>query len=73
MGIELYLDGVLIGTRATRMKLSDIEDVNDWLGQSQFTQDGNFAGTYTEFRIYGQALSACALRATLASGPDLLP
>jgi len=72
-GFELYLDGVLVGTRATRMKLSDIDDVNDWLGQSQYSQDPNFAGTYTEFRIYGQALSACALRATLASGPDLLP
>jgi hypothetical protein len=56
------------------MKLSDIEDVNDWLGQSQFQQDkSNFGGTYTEFRIYGQALSACALRATLTAGPDSLP
>jgi hypothetical protein len=70
---ELYLDGELLGTRATSMKLSDIDDVNDWLGQSQFTPDGNFGGTYAEFRIYAQALSACALRATLAAGPDLLP
>jgi hypothetical protein len=73
-GVELYLDGALLGTRATRLKLSDIEDVNDWLGQSQFSQDkSNFAGTYTEFRIYGQALSVCALRQTLRKGPDLLP
>jgi hypothetical protein len=73
-GVALYLDGDLIGTRATRMKLSDIEDVNDWLGQSQFLQDKyNFAGTYTEFRIYGSALSFCALRQTVLKGPDLLP
>jgi hypothetical protein len=73
-GVELYLDGSLLGTRPTRLKLSDIEDVNDWLGQSQFTQDkSNFAGTYTEFRIYGQALSACALQQTLSKGPDSLP
>ncbi len=73
-GVELYLDGELLGVRATRMKLSDIEDVNDWLGQSQFAQDkSNFGGTYTEFRIYGQALSACALGATRTAGPDLLP
>jgi hypothetical protein len=71
--VELYLDGVLLGRRTTGLKLSDIEDVNDWLGQSQFAQDKNFAGTYTEFRIYGQALSVCALQQTLSKGPDLLP
>lgn len=70
---ELYLDSQLLGTRATAMKLSDIEDVNDWLGQSQFLPDNNFGGTYTEFRIYRQALSACALEATLTAGPDSLP
>jgi hypothetical protein len=71
--LELLLDGVLLGIRPTRMKLSDIDDVNNWLGQSQFSADANFGGTYLEFRIYGQALSACALTSLLSAGPDSLP
>ncbi len=69
----LYLDGELLGTRATTMKLADIDDVNNWLGQSQFSQDNNLVSTFTEFRIYNQVLSACALSASLRAGPDALP
>jgi hypothetical protein len=71
--IELYVDGVLLGVRAIAFNLSQIEDVNNWLGMSQWSQDNNYAGMYDEFRIYGDALSACAIATTNAAGPNSLP
>ena len=37
-------------------EFQSIEDINNWLGRSQFSADAFFDGTYNEFRIYDGAL-----------------
>jgi Concanavalin A-like lectin/glucanases superfamily len=69
--MELYRDGVRLSTRAPiSWPLSNIKDVNDWLGRSQWPNDHTFGGTFNEVRIYGQALDECAIRAMYTAGPD---
>lgn len=56
--------------------LSAIEDVNNWLGRSQFAVDTRFGGSFLEFRIYDQALTPAQLASSFALGPSpafLLP
>jgi hypothetical protein len=53
--------------------LSNLSDVNNWLGRSQYASDQEFAGTIHEFRIYGRALSAAELNTNSMLGPDVLP
>jgi hypothetical protein len=67
---ELYLDATLLDSEATAIALSDIDDRNNWLGQSQWSKDHNFQGTYQEFRIYDVALDACQLHTLLVRGPE---
>jgi hypothetical protein len=71
--MELYRDGVRLLARAPiSWPLSNIKDVNDWLGRSQWPNDHPFGGTFNEVRIYGQALDECAIRAMYTTGPDAL-
>lgn len=68
----LYVDGLDVASTPMTAPLSEIDDVNNWLGRSQYAADPHYPGTYTELRIYASALSACAM-ATLAEwGPDVL-
>ncbi len=70
---ELYRDGVRLQKRIPiSWPLSNINDVNDWLGRSQWANDHSFGGSFNEFRIYNQALSECAIRALYTAGPDAL-
>lgn len=71
--VELYGDGVLLGSKPVTFALSQIDDVNNWIGRSQWKDDHRFQGTVDEFRIYGQALSACDISALDAAGPNALP
>lgn len=50
--------------------LSAIEDVNNWLGRSQYSTDPEFGGSLHEFRIYDAALSAEQIQTSYAAGPD---
>ena len=71
--MELYRDGTRLLTRVPiTWPLSNINDVNDWLGRSQWPNDHTFGGTFNEVRIYGQALDECAIRAMYTVGPDAL-
>jgi hypothetical protein len=73
-GVQLYVDAQLAGALATpNATLSEIEDVNDWLGRSQTSKDTAYKGTFSEFRIYAEALGACAIANELAAGPDSAP
>jgi hypothetical protein len=69
--LTLYQDGVLIGSVDTvDISLSRLNDVNNWIGRSQWTFDDEFQGTVSEFRIYGGARSAEQIAAEFAAGPD---
>jgi hypothetical protein len=50
-----------------------LNDVNNWIGRSQWTFDDEFQGTVTEFRIYGGVRSAQQIAEESAAGPDVLP
>ena len=69
--VELYLDAKLLNTVAIgKGKLTDIDDVNNWLGRSQTFADRRYSGSYTEFRLYDRALDECAIATAFSAGPD---
>lgn len=49
-----------------------ITDVNNWLGRSNFGQDGNLAGMFNEFRIYDYALSQRQIIGNFLLGPEAI-
>ncbi len=69
--ISLYLDGGLVGAmaRLSDFSLSGLDDVNNWLGRSQWN-DPLFDGLYNEFRIYDQALTVDQVGDSYDAGPD---
>jgi hypothetical protein len=68
--LSLYRNGVLDAEATGAPSLSQINDINNWLGRSQYRQDPEFGGTYHEFRICNVALSASVIGASYAAGPD---
>jgi hypothetical protein len=71
--LAFYEDGVSLG-RADLVdrSLTRLNDVNNWIGRSQFTSDEGFSGTIFEFRIYGGARTPEQIAADFAAGPDAL-
>jgi hypothetical protein len=70
--LSYYRDGELVAEGTTNSSLSEINDVNNWLGRSNWTGDANFEGTYDEFRIYNRALSHDEILGNLAAGPEIV-
>ena len=70
--VTWYRDGVQFSTADVDFHLSEMEDVNNWLGRSQWTNDFNANASYDECRIYDHALSAAEISANLSAGPDVL-
>jgi hypothetical protein len=66
----LYIDGQEVGRRTITIDPSLHDQVNDWLGRSQWSPDPFFNGSINEFRIYDHALSASDAAASFAAGPD---
>lgn len=71
--ITIYRDGVREGSRRTSITPRDINDVNNWLGRSNFTGDNYFNGDLNEFRIYDGAMNDEAVATSFAGGPDAAP
>ena len=44
--------------------------MNNWLGRSQYQNDGEIAATYYEVRIYNAALDDADVAFSFAAGPD---
>jgi len=70
--IKYYRDGVLVAQGNTPIQLSDLNDVNNWLGRSNWTADSNFQGSFNELRIYDEALELAEVTASRDAGPDSL-
>lgn len=68
--VSWYRNGALIGTGDVAFHLSDIEDVNVWLGRSQWAVLATANAAYDEVRIYDHALSPGDIAASFAAGPD---
>ena len=61
--LALYVNGAKAGEQTWTGQLSKINDVNVWLGRSQYLNDNELNAVYHEFRIYGAALSAAQVAA----------
>lgn len=68
--LTLYVNGAQAGTEAWTGALSSINDVNVWLGRSQYSGDAELTATYHEFRMYGAALSATEIATAFKAGTD---
>ncbi len=68
--VRLYLNGALLGEQTGLRPLSEIADLNNWLGRSQYAEDPQFLGAFHEFRIYAIALTATQVQASYSAGPD---
>jgi hypothetical protein len=72
LSLELFLDGKSLIQSPTPVALSDIKDVNNWVGESQWSKDHAYHGSFDELRIYDVALTTCQLLTLVNRGPDLL-
>ncbi len=68
---KLFVNGKLVDSRPLSIPLSAMEDVNNWLGRSQFSADSYFYGQYNEFRIYDGVLTDLELALHSAAGPNV--
>ncbi len=68
---RLYINGARVATAPVSLPLTVIEDINVWLGRSQFN-DSFFNGSYDEFRIYNGPLLDADVAASFAAGPNSL-
>jgi concanavalin A-like lectin/glucanase superfamily protein/Ig-like domain-containing protein len=69
---KLYLDGVVQAGTHTNVTLKEFNDINMWLGRSQWN-DRLFIGSFNECRIYDTALTAEEIGLSYLAGPDELP
>jgi hypothetical protein len=69
--LTFYQDGVSMGSVSVGDRsLTRLNDVNNWIGRSQYASDDEFQGTIFEVRIYGDARSAEQIAGDSAAGPD---
>ncbi|MCA9151419.1 MAG: LamG domain-containing protein [Planctomycetales bacterium] len=68
--VRFYRDGQLVNEGTTHIKLSDINDVNNWLGRSNWAGDSNLDGSFDEFRLYDRALSSDEILGNYEAGAD---
>lgn len=68
---RLYRNGVQVASGAAPQDLSFIDDVNNWLGRSQWP-DNIFQGRFNEFRIWNGVLLPGEIATHHAAGPDSL-
>jgi hypothetical protein len=67
----IYIDGRRAATAPNAHLMSDLNDVNNWLGRSQWVQDRYLSGRYDELRIYDGALTGAEIAELADRGADL--
>ncbi|HAB19468.1 MAG TPA: hypothetical protein DCE44_23935, partial [Verrucomicrobiales bacterium] len=70
--ITLYENGNSIGTLDVPTQMSDLNDVNVWLGRSNWSGDQNTQGEFDEARFYDYVLTPGQALGNAISGPDLV-
>ncbi len=68
--INTYEDGFQVATMTTAAAMSEINDVNVWLGRSNWTADGDMAGEFDEFRVYNTVITPADIQRDRVAGPD---
>lgn len=70
---RLYVNGILAASGDAAFPLSQLTDINNWLGASQWQGDQPFFGFYNEFRIYEGVLTDLEVALSRNAGPNALP
>ena len=68
--VVTYEDGIQVSSMVINDRMSDINDINCWLGRSNWTQDETMQGEIDEFRIYNRVLTAAEIAVNEVVGPD---
>jgi hypothetical protein len=68
--LTIYRGGSLAVSSAFAGSLSRINDINNWLGRSQFQPDPSFSGRLEEFRVYRVALTQKQVEISFNEGVD---
>ena len=68
--LELLVNGIRVNHHTWTDRLAQINDVNVWLGRSQYATDSELNGVFHEFRVYEAALSEAQVTSAFRSGPD---
>ncbi len=71
--MSLYTNGVLVHFSSpvtARFSLTNVYNVNSWLGRSLYNGDSSYAGSIDEFRIHNLALGPLQIAVDNAAGPD---
>jgi len=69
--IEVYENGLHVLTLITDERMSAINDINNWLGRSNWP-DNNLEGEFDEFRIYDRVLVPAEALGNYEAGPDVV-
>ena len=65
-----YRNGAQAGTSSTPFPLSSIQDVNNWIGRSQWSANSTSHVTYDEVRIYDNSFTPAEAAASFAIGSE---
>jgi autotransporter-associated beta strand protein len=68
--VTWYRNGDMVAWQDVKFHLSDLEDVNNWLGRSQVSTNANANAEYAEVRISNVAFSREQVRANYLLGPN---
>src|SRR6185436_12752870 len=70
--LTAFQNGKQVSTVTTDDKMSDINDVDVWLGRSNWTADSNLQGEYDEVRLYDYVLTPGQVLGNFQGGPSIL-
>jgi hypothetical protein len=68
--LVLYINGAKSAEASWTGTLAAINDVNTWLGRSQYINDPELNAVFHEFRIYAGTLTAAQVTSTFHGGTD---
>lgn len=66
-GLRVYVDGSLTAELIAPLDISQLDDVNNWLGRSQWGQDAALAARLDDVRIYAASLSEAQVQGVFAA------
>ena len=70
---QWYRDGDIVDFLDVSNHLASIQDVNNWLGRSEWSGDALANADYTEVRISNAALNQWQVKANYLLGPNFVP
>ncbi len=68
--VRWFRDSVLQGSLDLGFRLPDLDDVNNWIGRSLWSDDRNSHMSINELRVYDRAISAGEISASFDAGAD---